>query len=88
MASSQVLDEVKTAMIEYYTLLSRMPHFPEDSLLLPPPEGWPDVDVETLRTLGRSDAAIEFVRHLPCLKPCVNSERAWIVGLTPMNTQA
>lgn len=83
MASTQVLNDVKTAMMEYYTLLCRMPHFPPDSLLLPPPGGWPKVDVETLRTLGRSDAAIEFARHLPCLKPCIGSESAWIVSLRP-----
>lgn len=68
-------------MLEYYTLLARMPHYASDGLELPPPGGWPDLDVEGLKALGRSDAAIEFVRHLPCLKPCLNCERAWIVSI-------
>lgn len=81
MASNPVLEEVRAAMIEYYSVLSEMPHFPPDSLLIPPQVGWPNVDVDELKTKGMSDAAIEFVRHLPYLEPCANSERAWIVSL-------
>lgn len=83
MASNLVLEEVKTAMTEYYTLLSKMPHFPPNSLSLPPQEGWPDVNVAGLKAKGMSDSTIDFVRHLPYLEPCMNSDRAWIVSCNP-----
>jgi len=44
-----------------------MPHVQPDALRCPPPEGWPDVDVDTLKAREKLDDAIEFIRHLPYL---------------------
>ena len=44
-----------------------MPHVGPGPVRLPPPDGWSDVDVETLKSRGKTDDAIELIRHLPCL---------------------
>lgn len=54
-------------MTGFYDALCRMPHLQPDALHRPPPEGWPDVDVATLKARGKSDHAIDFVGHLPHL---------------------
>lgn len=47
--------------------LTTLPYISPDALQIPPPEGWPDVDAQTLRVQSRTEDAIEFLRHLPCL---------------------
>lgn len=54
-------------MANYGAALCQMPHVEPDALRHPPPEGWDDIDVITLKARGKSDDAIEFVRHLPYL---------------------
>lgn len=76
---SQILENVKTAMMQYYTLLCTMPHMDPTCLHMPPSTGWSILDIEALS--GRSEAAINFLRHLPYLTPCYNYEAAWLVSL-------
>ncbi|KAK1974249.1 hypothetical protein LZ30DRAFT_827566 [Colletotrichum cereale] len=55
-----------------YTKLTRMPYLSPDEIQHPPPEGWSDaeLDVDGLRIiLGRSDTAVDLLRHLPYLWP-------------------
>lgn len=54
-------------MADYGAALCRMPHVEPDALHHPPHEGWDGIDVITLKARGKSDDAIEFVRHLPYL---------------------
>lgn len=75
-----VLKEVRTALTEYYALLCAMPHMDWTCLHIPPSAGWSNVDTETLKATGRSEAAIDFLRHLPYLTPCQNNDAAWVVG--------
>lgn len=74
MDQEMVLDRVKSAMIEYYTLLCSMPHMEPACLRIPPPSGWSSIDTEALLSSGRSEAAIDFLCHIPYLAPCQNSK--------------
>jgi hypothetical protein len=58
---------LQTAILSFYTTLARMPHIPVDSVSQPPPSGWKTIDIEALRARGKSDQAIDFLRHLPYL---------------------
>lgn len=66
-ASADMLRMVQDAMLGFLTALSRMPHVQPDSLKLPPPEGGSGIDVDTLKARGKTDEAIDFLRHLPYL---------------------
>lgn len=56
------------ALLDYFTVLVRMPHVEPDIVRVPPPEGWPGVDTSTLQARGKTEEAIDFIRHLPCLR--------------------
>lgn len=63
-------DELVAFIKRYYCLLLDMGHLPRDpaSLQWPPePAGWSDdeLNVTALRLLGRSEAVIDLLRHLP-----------------------
>ncbi|KAF2126303.1 hypothetical protein P153DRAFT_369638 [Dothidotthia symphoricarpi CBS 119687] len=74
-----VLQEAKDAMMEYYTLLCRMPHMKPECLRVPPAEGWSGTHADDLRKQGWSDQAAEISRHLPFLAPGLyDAEHAWI----------
>lgn len=64
---ASILEKTQKALLEYYTFLTTLPHINPDALQIPPPAGWPDVCAKTLRAQGRTEDAIEFLRHLPCL---------------------
>ncbi|GKT46630.1 uncharacterized protein ColSpa_06811 [Colletotrichum spaethianum] len=51
----------------HYELLVDMGHLRPEALQAPPETGWPDAElnVDALRTLGRSEAVIDLLRHLP-----------------------
>jgi hypothetical protein len=77
-----VSQEAKDAMMEYYTLLCRMPHMKPRCPKRPPIEGWSGTHAENLRTQGWSDEAAEISRHLPFLAPGLyDAEHAFIVSL-------
>ena len=78
--SGSVLEEAKEAMVEYYSLLCRMPHMELNCLRMPPVEGWPDSHARDLRAEGWSDEAADFVRHLPYVAPVVDAQHVWIVS--------
>lgn len=50
---------------EYYRFLTRLPHISPSWLHFPPESGWSSIDEETLRQRGRSDRAIQLLKHLP-----------------------
>lgn len=64
---ASILKTTRDALLEYYTFLTTLPHINPNALQIPPPEGWPGVDAQTLREQARTEDAIEFLRHLPCL---------------------
>ncbi|KAL3295476.1 alpha beta hydrolase fold protein [Colletotrichum asianum] len=64
--------DVAQGLAQFYTKLATTPYLPPDDIQNPPPEGWTDseLDVDGLRTtLGRSDTAVDLLRHLPYLRP-------------------
>lgn len=62
-----VLRQVQEAMASFYIVLCRLPHLDPGCLRLPPRDGWPSLNASALKDLGKSDKAIEFARHLPCI---------------------
>ncbi|KAE9581548.1 hypothetical protein CGCF415_v010341 [Colletotrichum fructicola] len=64
--------DVAQGLTQFYTKLATTPYLSPDDIQHPPPEGWTDseLDVDGLRTiLGRSDTAVDLLRHLPYLRP-------------------
>jgi hypothetical protein len=54
----------------FYALLVHAAYLDPAMILTPPPSGWSDVElpVEILRALGRSEAVIDLLRHMPYIK--------------------
>ncbi|KAJ3962717.1 hypothetical protein N0V92_000509 [Colletotrichum tropicale] len=64
--------DVAQGLTQFYTKLATAPYLSPDNIQQPPPEGWSDteLDVDGLRnTLGRSNTAVDLLRHLPYLRP-------------------
>ena len=71
-ARSEMLEAIHAAMLDFYVELSRMPHIQPDSVRQPPALGWDSLDADALRSRGKTEEAIDFVRHLPCPGPKSN----------------
>ncbi|KAF6799437.1 hypothetical protein CSOJ01_12499 [Colletotrichum sojae] len=72
MANAAFHAEVALGLREFYNKLSQTPHLSPDAIQCPPPEGWTDagLDLDGLRsTLGRSEAVVGLLRHLPYIRP-------------------
>lgn len=62
-------DETVAAITDFYKFYLRLPYVSPDALVLAPEgSGWPDINTTELRSRGRSDEAIELLRHLPYLE--------------------
>lgn len=55
------------AILAFYQQLIKHPYLDESALKIPPASGWDTVDAEALRALGKTDAVIDLLRHLPYL---------------------
>ncbi|KAH0336378.1 hypothetical protein KCU81_g8593, partial [Aureobasidium melanogenum] len=55
------------AILAFYQQLIKHPYLDESALKIPPASGWDTVDAETLQALGKTDAVIDLLRHLPYL---------------------
>ena len=66
-APAQTAKAVKLAMMDFLEVLCSMPHMNPDSWTKPPQGGWSGIDDAALRARGKTDAAIDFLRQLPCV---------------------
>jgi hypothetical protein len=62
-------DEVVASVTDYYNFLITRLHFEPSDLKAPPPTGWPRITQARLAFLGKSDKAIDLLKHLPYLLP-------------------
>ncbi|KAK8051100.1 hypothetical protein PG993_002485 [Apiospora rasikravindrae] len=72
MASPGFRSAVASGLAQFYDKLTKAAYLPPDAIQHPPPEGWTDaeMDLQGIRTtLGRSDAVVDLLRHLPYLRP-------------------
>ncbi|AEO62988.1 uncharacterized protein THITE_2107819 [Thermothielavioides terrestris NRRL 8126] len=61
-------DAVAAGLLSYYKLLAELPYLPQDVIATPPePDGWPEEDRAKFRRLGKSDAAVDLLCHIPYL---------------------
>ena len=60
-------DEVVTEVISFYEFLRTM-YLPDDAIAYPPVEGWPAITASYLSFLGKSDAIVDLLRHLPYVR--------------------
>ena len=60
--------DVAVALSAFYEQVVRFPHLDDSALKTPPSAGWETVDSAALRELGKSEAVIELLRHLPYLE--------------------
>lgn len=62
-------DEIIAAITDFYKFYIQLPYLDSDALVFAPEnDGWPNVNAAELRTRGRSDEAVELLRHLPYLE--------------------
>lgn len=71
--------EIIAAIQDFYELLIKLPYIEPNALVLPPMEGWSGVDAQKLRDRGKTEAVIEFLRHLPYLRAPAPGRR-WMIG--------
>lgn len=57
-------DQVIAAVTDYYDFLTRLHVKPED-IRRPPQGGWPEISQERFSKLGKTDKAINLLKHLP-----------------------
>lgn len=63
-----MLGDIQRAMLEFFSVLCTMPHIDADAVRVPPsPQGWSNIGDDELRLRGKTEDALNFVRHLPCL---------------------
>jgi hypothetical protein len=62
-------DEVVASVTDFYNFLVTHLHFEPSDLKTPPPTGWPKITQARFDFLGKSDKAIDLLRHLPYLPP-------------------
>lgn len=60
--------DVADALTTFYKQVVRFPHLDDAALRIPSSAGWETVDSAALRELGKSEAVIELLRHLPYLE--------------------
>ena len=60
--------DVADALTAFYKQVVRFPHLDDAALSIPPSAGWEIVDSAALWELGKSEAVIELLRHLPYLE--------------------
>lgn len=58
-------DQVVAAVTEFYKFLTDMPYIAPADVLLPPPEGWSNINKDRFAALGKDDNVIELLAHLP-----------------------
>jgi hypothetical protein len=67
-SSTSSHDEIIAAITDFYKFYIRLPYLDSNALVFAPENtGWPSVNATELRNRGRSDEAIELLRHLPYL---------------------
>lgn len=63
-ANSLLRDEIVRELTSFYEFLTRT-HIPTKALRYPPLGGWQHLTAEALAFMGKSDAVLDLIRHLP-----------------------
>ncbi len=71
--------DVVTAIQDFYELLIKLPYVEPNALVFPPPGGWSGVNVEELRSRGKTEEVIELLRRLPYPRAPAPGKR-WMIG--------
>lgn len=66
-------EELAAELLSYYEFLTTM-YLPEDCLKRPPKGGWPSVTAERLAFLGKTDAVIDLLKHIPYISQDVEDD--------------
>ncbi|KAI8946202.1 hypothetical protein F4801DRAFT_77634 [Xylaria longipes] len=56
-------DEICNAVLKFYRQILRHPYLDDDTLTIPPPQGWSSIN----NTAGKDETVIDLLRHLPYL---------------------
>ncbi len=71
------------AASEYFGFLAKM-YLDESNILRPPEGGWPEITVDRLKGLGKTDEVVMLLRHLPYLRPTIRIEGCKALMLVPV----
>ena len=60
--------DIIDALTAFYKQIVKHPYLEDAALKIPPSTGWETIDSAALQNLGKSDAVIELLKHLPYLE--------------------
>jgi hypothetical protein len=66
-------DECVAAVRDYYTFLTKM-YLPESCILEPLQGGWPNITIERMKDLDKTDEVVLLLRHLPYMREFSNGD--------------
>ncbi|KAI1748615.1 hypothetical protein F4782DRAFT_516771 [Xylaria castorea] len=58
-------DEIYNKILRFYRQIIRHPYLDDDTLIIPPPQGWSSIN----NTAGKDETVVDLLRHLPYLRP-------------------
>jgi hypothetical protein len=62
------ISDIADALMAFYKQVIRHPYLDDAALKVPPSTGWKTIDSAALRDLGKKEAVIEVLKHLPYLE--------------------
>jgi hypothetical protein len=60
--------DIIDALTAFYKQIVKHPYLEDAALKIPPSTGWETIDSAALQNLGKSEAVIELLKHLPYLE--------------------
>lgn len=64
-AVSPYREAIVQALTSYYKLLTEFPYLPESAIQTPPPGGWSGEHRALFNRLGKSEAVVDILCHIP-----------------------
>jgi hypothetical protein len=65
-ASPQISrDEIVSIVSKFYDVFTAFPYLPASAILTPPLTGWPEETRQTFLKMGKTDAVVDLMSHLP-----------------------
>lgn len=61
-------DETVAAVRAFYEQVIKHPYLDDTALIIPPQDGWDNLDLVALRSKGKNETVINILRHLPYLR--------------------
>ena len=75
-------DEIISIITNFYTFLTTYPFLHPENIKTPPASGWPSSIVDAWRKMGKSEAVLDLLAHLPYIDA---PDWQWFPDTKPIN---